>query len=121
MDSFDLAALRVDPGRVRKLARPKKWRREFVRVPWGWVEHLREAKRISTYRLALVLLYEHWRTGGRPIVLSNVGVRPEELTRYSKWRALAELQALGLIQVETRSRKSPRIVLRHTQEAPRPG
>jgi hypothetical protein len=112
MDSFDLAALRVDSGRVRKLARPKKWRREFVRVPWGWVEDLREAKRISTYRLALVLLYEHWRTGGRPVVLSNVGMRPEGLTRQSKWNALEELRGLGLIQVETRARKSPRIVLR---------
>jgi hypothetical protein len=112
MDSFDLAALRVDPGRVRKLARPKKWRREFVRVPWGWVEHLREAKRVSTYRLALVLLYEHWRTGGRLIVLSNAGMRPEGLTRQSKWNALVELRDLGLIKLETRSRKSPRIVLR---------
>ena len=67
-----LRALRVDPERVRQPARPKKWRRQFVRVPWQWVERLRKAKRISTYRLALVLLYEHWRTGGRPIVLSNV-------------------------------------------------
>ena len=36
--------------------------------------------------------YEHWRTGGRPIVLSNVAVRQEGLTRYSKWRAITELQ-----------------------------
>jgi hypothetical protein len=110
-DPFDLAALRVAPERVRKLA-PKKWRREFVRVPWAWVERLRETKRVSTYRLALVILYEHWRTGGRPIVLSNVGMRSEGLTRQSKWNALEELGGLGLIEIETRPRKSPRIVLR---------
>jgi hypothetical protein len=62
---FDLATLRVDPERVRQPAKPKKWRRQFIRVPWQWVECLQETRRVSTYRLALLLLYEHWRTGGR--------------------------------------------------------
>ena len=90
-----LQALRVDPERVRQPARPKKWRRQFVHVPWQWVERLRKAKRISTYRLALVLLYEHWRTGGRPIALSNVGMQQEGLARRSKWNALSELRDPG--------------------------
>ena len=78
---FDLATLRVDPERVRQPARPKKWRRQFVHVPWQWVERLQAAKRISTYRLALVLLYESWRLGGRPITLSNVFALAEGLSR----------------------------------------
>ena len=53
----------------------KKWRGQFVRVPWSWVERLQKAKRVSLSRLALVLVYEHWRTGGRPLVLSNVALQ----------------------------------------------
>jgi hypothetical protein len=44
-------------------------------VPWSWVERLQKAKRVSSSRLALVLVYEHWRTGGRPLVLSNVALQ----------------------------------------------
>jgi len=47
----------------------KRWRREFVRVPWEWAERLQAAKRISSWRLAVLLLYEHWRTGGCDIAI----------------------------------------------------
>jgi len=117
-DPFDLDALRVDPAAHRVAARPKKWRRQFVWVPWTWVEQLRSAKRVCTYRLALVLLYEHWRQGGRPITLSNVFTDAEGLSRRSKWRAIAELEGLGLLQVKRRRRHAPRVVLRHLKREP---
>src|SRR4051812_20921227 len=110
-DMFDLEQLRIDSGRVAKLVKPKRWRRHYVNVPWHWVEQLRRTKRVCTYRVAVLLLYEHWRTGGRPISLSNVGVRGEGLSRRSKWSAITELQGLGLIEVEAVPRKSPRITL----------
>jgi hypothetical protein len=116
-DPFDLGQLRVDPARVAK-PNPKKWRRQFVRVPWSWVERLQKAKRVSTYRLALVLVYEHWRTGERPIALSNVFAHAEGLSRRSKWRALAELESLGLIQVKRHRRRAPRVVLRQLMPKP---
>jgi hypothetical protein len=112
-DPFDLGQLRIDPERVAKPAKPKKWRRQFVRVPWAWVECLQKAKRVSTYRLALVLVYEHWRTGGRPVALSNVFAHAEGLSRRSKWRAIAELESLGLIRVTRHQRRAPRVVLQH--------
>jgi hypothetical protein len=114
----DLASLRVDFERVRQPAKPKKWQRHYVNVPWQWVERLRESKRISTYRLALVLLYEHWRTGGRTIVLSNVFTFTEGLPARSKWRAIAELESLGLIQVERKRSQAPRVTLRHLARKP---
>jgi hypothetical protein len=110
---FDLATLRVDPERVRQPARPKKWRRQFVRVPWHWVERLQETRRVSTYRLTLLLLYEHWRMGGRPVLLSNIGLADERIGRRSKWRALAELEQLGLIELKRRRRHAPRAIVRH--------
>jgi len=114
-DPFDLGALRVDqadPRFQRKPGKRKKWRRQYVQFPWAWVERLQAAKRISTYRLALLLVYESWRSGGKPIVLSNVLSTAEGLSRRSKWRALAELEALGLVEIERQQRRSPRLVLR---------
>ena len=112
---FDLARLRVDLAdpRFRGVGKPKKWRREYVQFPWTWIEGLQAAKRVSTYRLALLLVYEHWRMGGRPIVLSNALVIAEGVSRRTKWNALVELEGLGLVRVERRSRKSPRLILCH--------
>jgi hypothetical protein len=116
---FDLGRLLVDPAdpRLRKVGkRAKRWRRQYVQFPWTWVERLQAARRISTYRLALVLVYEHWRTGGRPIVLSNMLAKAEGLSPRSKWNALAELEALGLVQVERRPSRSPRLALQHLNQ-----
>ncbi|QIG47572.1 hypothetical protein G5V57_07420 [Nordella sp. HKS 07] len=114
-DPFDLSRLHVDGETVaRKVKRPKSWRHYYVRVPWTWVEQLRSTKRVSTYRVALVLLYEHWRRGGKPVALSNVITQQEGVASRSKWRALDELAKLGLITVETKPGRSPQIVVLKT-------
>ena len=112
---YDLSKLRVDPAELpRKRSKRKKWERHFVRTPWDWVLRLLGTKHAgSVYPLVYLLLYEHWRTGGRPIVLSNVLAAEVKLSPRSKWRALAELERLKLIQVERGSRKSPRLTLYH--------
>jgi hypothetical protein len=110
-DPFDLTSLRVKPAQQTWQTKPRKWRRHYVQVPWAWIERLQPTKRASAYRLALLLVYEHWRSGGRPIVLTNA--LAEGLSRRTKWNALAELERLGLIRVERRPRKSPRLVLCH--------
>jgi hypothetical protein len=111
-DSFDVNALRIDPADsafVSKAggSRKAKWQRKFVRVPWAWVDRLKSTNRGSTYRLALLLIYEDWRTGGRPIRLSNTMLAEHGVTRKAKWRALRELEQLELVKVERRPRKSP--------------
>jgi hypothetical protein len=110
-ESFDLATLRVDPAVVGR--RRKTWRRGYVQFPWAWIDRLQSAKRVSTYRLALLAVYESWRTGSRTIVLSNVISRAEGLSRRSKWNALAELEELGMIRVERHSGRAPRVTLLH--------
>ena len=114
--SFDVNALRIDPADsafVSKAAgsRKAKWQRKFVRVPWAWVDRLKSTNRGSTYRLALLLIYEDWRTGGRPIRLSNAMLAGDGITRKSKWRALEELEQLELVRIERRPRKSPVVTL----------
>jgi hypothetical protein len=106
---FDLERLRVNPADLQRKPKRKKWRRHYVQVPWGWVERLQSSRRVSTYRLALLLLYEFWRTGRRSVVLSNVLTLDVGLSPRSKSNALAELERLGLIQVERAHRKSPQV------------
>jgi hypothetical protein len=100
-----MAKLAVVPGKLRK-------RRElFVKVPWTWIEQLAKARYLATYRVALHVLYRHWKSGGVPFTLSNGMVAMEGVGRRAKWRALVELERFGLIAVERRKRRSPRITV----------
>jgi hypothetical protein len=115
VDPFNLDALRAGPD-LQPLARtggarPRKWRRRFIQFPWARVDALKATDRSQTYRLALLLVYEHWRAGGRDIVLSNLALEREGISRWSKWRALGDLEQLGLIRVDRRHRKAPRVVV----------
>ena len=111
----DWGAMGVDPNDLKRWAEAKpakkRWRRQFIKFPWAWMDQLRATTSGSTYRLALMLAYEHWRKGGRPIVLSNIAAEKGGLSRHSKWRALKELENLGLVVLEKQPRKSPTIRL----------
>src|SRR5262249_12313937 len=62
----------ANPKRTRQ--RPRQ--DQFVRVPLIWVDRLRGGRCIGSYRLALHLLFHHWKSDGKPIKLSNV-ILPE--------------------------------------------
>ena len=93
----------------------KRLQRNYTLVPREWELHLLKAKRISTYRLAIELLYLHWYNNGKPVTVSSKVAQAAKISVRSKWEALAELERLGLIEVDRRPRKSPRVVLLHTQ------
>jgi hypothetical protein len=120
-DPFDLGALRIDPAdpnlRPKGATRKARWRKQFVRVPWVWVNRLKDARHIGTYRVALHLLYEHWRNGGRSVVLPNGALKETGVSRWAKWDALRELERLGLVAVERRPRKSPLVILLGREES----
>jgi hypothetical protein len=108
-DPFDLANLRLPPELqtgARTVTASKSRHQPFVKFPWSWADRLR-TNRGTTYRVAIHLLYEHWRGGGRPIQLSNVALSGQGVRSKSKWRALHELESAGLIRVERRARRSP--------------
>jgi hypothetical protein len=115
-DPFDLDELRIDPAdadlRPKGATRRKAgWRKQFVRVPWMWVDRLKNARSLCTYRVALYLLYEHWRNGGSVIKLSNSALKAEGIERRRKWEGLRELEGLGLIAIERRPRKAPLVTV----------
>jgi hypothetical protein len=84
----------------------QKRRQHFIKVPWVWLEQLDGATG-ETYRVALCLLYLHWKAKGRPIKLANGMLRVDGVSRQTKWRALRELERRDLISVECRPGKSP--------------
>jgi hypothetical protein len=86
-------------------------RRHFIKVPLLWFERLAEARHIATYRVALHLLYQAWKMSGQPVPLPNGPLIAEGIARGTKWRALGELERLGLVIVERRKRKAPRITV----------
>jgi hypothetical protein len=111
----DLKQHRLTPEMLAKLAvvprKIQRRREHFVKVPWSWVERLAKARYTATYRVALHVLYRHWKGGGKPFTLSNGMVAVEGVGRRAKWRALRELEQLRLITIERRKRKSPRITV----------
>ena len=98
-----LGKLAVVPRKIQKR------REHFVRVPWTWIERLAKARYTATYRVALHILYRHWKGSGKPFTLSNGMLMMEGVARGTKWRALRELEQLGLIMIERRKRKTPRV------------
>ena len=120
-DGTSIEKLRVDPAVMRQVleqqarkSKRKGWQRNYTLVPREWELRLLGAKRISTYRLALELLYLHWYNNGKPVTVSSKVAQAAKISVRSKWQALAELERLGLIEVDRRPRKSPRVVLHHT-------
>jgi hypothetical protein len=93
---------------IESIRRRQKTR--FVKVPLLWMERLAHARQARTFKVALQLLYRHWKAGGgKPVVLPNAGLIG--VRRGTKWRGLVELEKLGLIAIQRRSRKSPLITV----------
>ena len=122
-DDIGIEKLRVDPALMQQVldeqqarkSKRKGWQRLCTVVPRAWELRLLQAKRISTYRLAHELLYLHWYGKGKPVTVSSKVAKAVKISARSKWEALAELERLGLIEVHRKPRKSPRVVLLHTQ------
>jgi hypothetical protein len=122
-DPFDLEKFRLKPEDVKGYAgtatapRARGRRRDqFTIVPKSWSDQLKAARYSigNTYRLALHLLYQHWKNGGQAIALTNIALANAGIGPRAKWRAIAELERLKLIKVERRPRKSPRVTLLKT-------
>ena len=115
-DPFDLEKLLLNQEEMMayssKSAAPKarKCRQQFTLVPDVWKKRLAEGTtNCGTYKLALALLHRDWKNDGRPVRLANKGLEADGLNRKQKYRALADLERLGLVTVERRFRKSPTV------------
>lgn len=113
-DDLDLSKFVLPPEMIteRRITVPRKIRHgHFVKVPCFWIERLARAHYTVTYRVALHLLYQHWKNRGRPISLANGILVMEGVARTTKWRGLRELERLELVTIERRPRRSPLVTL----------
>ena len=120
-DDFDVEKLRLRPEDIQAYvgkagaALPARRQDQFTIVPRSWSDRLKNARHLNTYKLAVYLLYQYWRTS-KPIALSNVALANIGVpNRRSKWRALRELERLGLVEIKRRMRKSPHVTLLKTR------
>jgi hypothetical protein len=117
-EPFDIKKYTIPPGmevRERLAVVPRKIQKErnhFIKVPMVWVERLAGVHHLATYKVAMHVLYQHWRGGSEPFTLSNVALVRRGVDRFAKWRALSELEQLDLITIERRPNRSPRITVK---------
>jgi hypothetical protein len=90
----------------------QKRRKQFIMMPWLWLEKLQGAHG-QTYRVALILLYLHWKGRGAPIKLANGMLQIDGVPRTTKKRALVDLERRGLIAVDRRPRRTPIVSALH--------
>jgi hypothetical protein len=86
-------------------------RQPFVQYPVAAILRLVEAESIWTVKLYGFLLHLGWKNDGRPIKLTNSTLKILKMDRWQKYRALLELERLGLISVERRQRRSPLVAI----------
>jgi hypothetical protein len=87
----------------------------FIMVPREWqVQLLRIDADKCTYRLALYLLWEAWRTRGVRVKVTNVRMKEEGVGRRGKRQAVAQLERAGLVVVERTDHGSPVVRVKYT-------
>jgi len=102
----DFAAASIMPAKPRQRRHDR-----FIKVPVEWERRLQSAHLAATYRVALHLLYLSFKDRRQTIRLANGVLALQGVTPGQKWRAIAELERLGLVNVNRRPRKSPDVNL----------
>jgi hypothetical protein len=92
-----------------KAAAPIKRKRAepFVKVPLWWAAAAARATKGPEILICVELLHRAWKAKGKNFTMPN----GKGVSRKAKCRVLHNLEAAGLIVVEWRARKSPRITL----------
>jgi hypothetical protein len=100
-------AVSVHPGRVGS----QRTRDRFVRVPLWWAERAAGATRTQKAFVWIWLLHLAWKTKSNTFLLPNGQLESRGVGRWTKTRALRELEVAGMIRVSWANRKSPTVTL----------
>ena len=110
-DPFDPANLAIKdlpaiPANVPR--KVQKRREQFVQMPLYWIEILAKAKASGlTFAVAAYVMHQYWKHHNRPFKLANGMLKYDGISRQTKWRALSQMEKLGLIRIDRQSGKSP--------------
>jgi hypothetical protein len=106
------AELQRRAGKPPAPRRCGKARKEtFVKVPLWWFEQATRATKTQQAFVAVWLLHLRWKAGNTTFPLPNGRLVERGAGRKAKARALASLEAAGLITVERRPWKTPTVTL----------
>ena len=83
----------------------------FVKVPLWWIEQATRATRSPQAFVCVWLLHLAWKAGNMTFPLPNGRLTKQGADRRAKRRALANLEAAGLITVEREDGKTPVVTL----------
>jgi hypothetical protein len=83
----------------------------FVKVPLWWIEQATRATKSPQAFVCVWLLHQAWKARSMTFPLPNVRLTKQGVDRRAKRRALANLEAAGLITVEREDGKTPVVTL----------
>jgi hypothetical protein len=83
----------------------------FVQVPLRWAVAAARATKTPKALVWLVLLHEAWKAKGAPFSVSNARLARYGVSRETKRRALAQIEASGLSTVKRRHGRAPVVTL----------
>ncbi len=78
-------------------------------MPLWWAKAAAEATKTPKALVWVRLLHMAWKAGSLTFPLPNGKLEDDGVTRFTKYRALRELEAAGLIVVERRHGKTPTV------------
>jgi hypothetical protein len=93
---------------------PKKKRRQgepFVNVPIEWARRAAEATKTGRAMVWIELLYKAWRAKSNTVALSNETLNRAGVTRRMKYRTLRAMEEAGLVTIEWRDGRAPRVTI----------
>jgi hypothetical protein len=94
-------------------ARRRKRKDAFIQVPLWWAEQAVRATRTPRALVWLLLLHLSWKARGPTFKLPNGRLVVRGVSRFTKNRALRDLEKAGLIKVVVGRGKSPTVTLLH--------
>jgi hypothetical protein len=83
----------------------------FAMVPLEWGAKAAKATNTTKAMVWIMLLHASWEANNVSFSFSNSRLKRAGVTRYTKYRALKELQAGGLITVEPNRGKAPTVTI----------
>jgi hypothetical protein len=89
--------------------KPRQGPEPFVKVPLSWAVQAAKATKTNKALIWILLLYMSWKTKSTTFSLSNECLAG--VSRYTKYRALRELEGEGLIIVKRQRKKAPLVTL----------
>jgi hypothetical protein len=111
VEDLELKSEDIEKLKTNEVKRRPRQKRGFVMMTLAWKNQLYKAHYACTFRVGIELHYLNYKSFYKPFVLTNVAAARIGIDRQAKHRALLELEALGLIAIERRSRKSPLITV----------